>query len=220
MKIFIYVCIAIVAAWIATLAGTHYFFHDWQTQGQFGDLFGSLNALVSGFAFAALIATLLLQRQELSLQREELKLQREEMKKSRQELAKQAMQQRNQSMATLTELKLRCLEAEISEIEDRLLDRHLPAFVDEMSLDDAREYLASYGTLHMCVRLSLILNSQKKQGLDDWSGVPAGVKSSEIALKNARKLSLRASRWAARSSLVADLSPWFLEMADQMVVEA
>jgi hypothetical protein len=43
------------------------------TLGTFGDSFGALNALFSGAAFAVLVGTLLLQRQELKLQRKELR---------------------------------------------------------------------------------------------------------------------------------------------------
>lgn len=50
-------------------------------QGQFGDLFGAVNALFSGLAFAGLIITLILQRKELALQRDELKDNRTEMER-------------------------------------------------------------------------------------------------------------------------------------------
>lgn len=48
------------------------FYHCFEKQGQFGDMFGAVNALFSGLAFAGLIITLILQRKELILQREEL----------------------------------------------------------------------------------------------------------------------------------------------------
>lgn len=58
-------------------------------RGQFGDMFGAVNALFSGLAFAGLIITLILQRQELGLQREELEQTREEMKNQRAEFEKE-----------------------------------------------------------------------------------------------------------------------------------
>lgn len=65
--------------------------------GQFGDLYGSINALFSGFALVGVIAAiwlqskeLRLQRQELVNQREEIALNREEMKQSNREAAKSA----------------------------------------------------------------------------------------------------------------------------------
>ncbi len=47
-------------------------------RGTFGDMFGAINALFSGLAFAGIIFTILLQRNELELQREELRETRQE----------------------------------------------------------------------------------------------------------------------------------------------
>ena len=47
--------------------------------GVFGDSFGVLTALFSGLAFAGIVFTILLQREELKLQRKELTLTREEL---------------------------------------------------------------------------------------------------------------------------------------------
>ncbi len=55
---------------------------DMATRGQFGDLFGAVNALFTGLAFAALIYTVALQRSNFLLQREELRLSREELQRS------------------------------------------------------------------------------------------------------------------------------------------
>lgn len=46
-------------------------------QGQFGDMFGALNALFAAFAFAGLIYAILLQREDLKLTKEELSKQTE-----------------------------------------------------------------------------------------------------------------------------------------------
>ena len=43
-----------------------------ETRGSFGDMFGSVNALFSGLAFAGLIVAIRLQSEELALQRQEL----------------------------------------------------------------------------------------------------------------------------------------------------
>jgi len=50
--------------------------------GTYGDSYGSLNTLFSGLAFAVLIISLFMQRQELRAQREELEAQRNEIKES------------------------------------------------------------------------------------------------------------------------------------------
>lgn len=57
---------------------------DMAVRGQFGDIFGGVNALFTGLAFAGVIYTILLQRRELELQREELRLNRAELGRSAQ----------------------------------------------------------------------------------------------------------------------------------------
>jgi hypothetical protein len=52
---------------------------QWDRRGQFGDMFGSVNALFSGLAFAGIIFTIYLQMQELAEQRKEFKEQTETM---------------------------------------------------------------------------------------------------------------------------------------------
>jgi hypothetical protein len=58
--------------------------------GTWGDMFGGLNALFSGLAFAGVICTILLQSQELKYQREELELQRKATQGSEEALRRQA----------------------------------------------------------------------------------------------------------------------------------
>ena len=72
----------IVALQIVVGAIGYFLLPDWPTRGQFGDLFGAVNALFSGFAFAGLIYAILLQREDLSLQRTELELTRQELQRS------------------------------------------------------------------------------------------------------------------------------------------
>ncbi len=87
--------VVVVILWLSALFLGQVYFTSWAERGQFGDLFGSVNALFSGLAFVALIYTIHLQRQELALQRTELKLQREEMIASRGELAAQVAAQKS-----------------------------------------------------------------------------------------------------------------------------
>ncbi len=60
-----------------------------EERGQFGDQFGSVNALFSGLAFAGLIFTIFLQKKELAYQREELTQTREELKGQKEQLEEQ-----------------------------------------------------------------------------------------------------------------------------------
>ena len=56
-------------------------YQDAQDAGAVGDAFGGVNALFSGLAFAGLVVTLFLQRQELELQRKELRCTLDEHRK-------------------------------------------------------------------------------------------------------------------------------------------
>jgi len=71
---------------------------SWSTRGQFGDMFGTVNALFSGLAFAGIIYTILLQREELKAQREELQLTREELRGQKEELEAQRKEFRTQNI--------------------------------------------------------------------------------------------------------------------------
>ncbi|MGN7437221.1 MAG: putative phage abortive infection protein [Alcanivorax sp.] len=54
--------------------------------GEFGDMFGGVNALFSGLAFVGVIIAIMMQSKELELQREELKQTREELKGQKEQL--------------------------------------------------------------------------------------------------------------------------------------
>lgn len=75
--------IIVILVWALTFL--LFLFSDFEKQGQFGDMFGAVNALFSGLAFTGLIFTLILQRKELTLQREDLQLTREELRNQRKE---------------------------------------------------------------------------------------------------------------------------------------
>ncbi len=105
------------------------------------------------------------------------------------------------------------------DVEERLIRQHLPAFTDNMPLDQAQEYLAAFGVLHMCVRLSQILNREKKRGLQGWGDQTSLDRFSQRAVFNAQKIAVRASRWASRSVLLGTMAVWLQEVADQMVVK-
>ena len=105
-SVLISIALVVFALWLGAPMVGLYFFGSWVERGQFGDLFGSVNALFSGLAFAGLIYAIFLQGQQLSLQREELRLQREEMAASRKELARQADVQTALVRATVAQIKV------------------------------------------------------------------------------------------------------------------
>lgn len=65
------------------------YLQDWDKQGQFGDMFGAINALFAGLAFAGVIWAIFLQKNELELQREELTHTRKEIKGQKEQLRAQ-----------------------------------------------------------------------------------------------------------------------------------
>lgn len=81
----IILCIVILIIWLLSI----YIMKDNADRGTWGDMFGGVNALFSGFAFAGLIFTILLQKKELGLQREELRETRKEFISQNDTLRKQ-----------------------------------------------------------------------------------------------------------------------------------
>lgn len=90
---------AVVSIWLGSMYLIPKYISDENNQGLFGDSFGAVNALFSGLAFAGLIVTILLQRDDLRTQQELLILQQEELKLSREELKKSVEAQTKSSNA-------------------------------------------------------------------------------------------------------------------------
>jgi hypothetical protein len=78
----------VIAAWCLFWLMVWLFVNKEQ-RGVFGDMFGAVNALFSGLAFAGIIYTILLQREELEAQRHELELTRGELELTRGEFERQ-----------------------------------------------------------------------------------------------------------------------------------
>ncbi len=98
--------LGILAAWIAVPAFAYLLFDEWPSRGQFGDVFGAVNALFSGLAFAGLIFAILLQREDLELQRAELALTREELARSAHAQVQSELALREQANAAVKSSRL------------------------------------------------------------------------------------------------------------------
>jgi hypothetical protein len=104
-------------------------------RGTTGDMFGAVNALFSGLAFAGIIITILLQRKELSLQRDELILTREELKRTAdaQERSEIALNRQAENLKVSAKLSaLSTLVTQYSETELRIRN----------AFGDSSEYIA------------------------------------------------------------------------------
>lgn len=84
-KNFIIVSVIVLLLWLLTFIAVCYWIKDWSERGQFGDLFGSINALFSGLAFAGMIITLHQQHEDLNYQRKSIEQTNEEMKRQTEE---------------------------------------------------------------------------------------------------------------------------------------
>jgi hypothetical protein len=84
--------VLVFVIWAVSGVAVNELIDDPEQRGTFGDMFGAVNALFSGLAFAGIIYTIMIQRKELSLQRKELALQREEVRNATTELAGQKEQ--------------------------------------------------------------------------------------------------------------------------------
>ena len=74
--------ILVVLIWSISGLTIYLLTDNWGDRGTMGDMFGAVNALFSGLAFAALLYTLQLQREEIKLNRTEIALNRNELSKS------------------------------------------------------------------------------------------------------------------------------------------
>jgi len=96
-RIFVVMLMVVFFLWF----GNYVFFLKWENEdrGTFGDMFGFVNALFSGLAFAGLIYTAMMQKEELKLQRDELGLTRQELNRmvQTQELSERALKQQAQA---------------------------------------------------------------------------------------------------------------------------
>lgn len=95
----------------------HFGFNDPKDSGTFGDMFGGVNALFSGFAFAGLLAAIMLQKEELGLQREELEQTREELKGQKEQLEEQNKTMRLQRFESTFFNLIEILQDSISRIQ-------------------------------------------------------------------------------------------------------
>lgn len=114
LKYFWIASAVVVAMWLFSAFGYPWLFEEIKLEdlAQKGDSFGAVNALFSGLAFAGLIYTMIMQRQELEMQREELAAQRKEMRESRGELEEQNRIQKLQLEAMVRQMHVDGLKVE------------------------------------------------------------------------------------------------------------
>lgn len=123
-RIILFAVSVVILIWIGNWLFLWFFSDRSDVRGDFGDMFGAANALFSGLAFAFLIYTILLQREELKLQREELKLQRNALERQADELGKTTVLQ--QQAVSLQKAQL---DLTRKQIDDHKKKQTTPFFV-------------------------------------------------------------------------------------------
>lgn len=126
--------------------------------GQFGDMFGAVNALFSGLAFATLIYTVFLQRRELQLQREELAATRIELQRtaSAQEASEAAL--RAQAEASAQSANLAAVNAEAKTAISR-------AFADRVGPEIMRMKASGESLNKIAARLNVMGVQTSRNGM-------------------------------------------------------
>ena len=94
------------------------------------------------------------------------------------------------------------------DVEAALLDKYLPVFADDLSVDRARQYFYAFGVFHLTVRLGLIFKYKEDGSWWSYDKCLAGDKAG-ITLKNALRICKRGANWAAKSQDTLVLSQWF-----------
>jgi hypothetical protein len=97
----------------------------WQERGQFGDVFGVVNATFSALAFSALVYTVILQRQDLLLQQEQIEGAKAQLKKSEevQDRIAAALAEHARIVAQSTQLESACAMLQHCRSEIEILGR-------------------------------------------------------------------------------------------------
>lgn len=95
-------------------------FANWNERADFGEMFGAVNTLFSGLAFAGVIYAIFLQRRELELQRYELEMTREELRRTADAQEKSEKVLVEQAGALMLTARLNALNTLVQAYDQRL----------------------------------------------------------------------------------------------------
>lgn len=76
------IIIGVIILWIVSGFIIYLIGKDWGERGTIGDMFGAINALFSGLAFAGVLYAIFLQSEDLKIHKTELELNRKELRAS------------------------------------------------------------------------------------------------------------------------------------------
>ncbi len=101
------------------------------------------------------------------------------------------------------------------DVEKKLLEKHLPVFADDLSVDEARQYFFTLGVFHLVIRMGLIYKYKKDGRWWSYDKCLAGDKAG-VTLKNMLRICKRGRRWAEQTQHAQDLSAWFKEIESRL----
>jgi hypothetical protein len=138
-----------------------YFLRPEADRAAFGEMFGAVNALFSGLAFAGVICAILLQREDLSLQRTELQLTREQHTASAEANRAAAKSLADQARLQLRSAQLDALTAQLESCSSQInqLYQRYQAYATKTSgaeLPDTRQLEAKRAQVE--ARISSVLS--------------------------------------------------------------
>ncbi len=112
----------VIIIWSASGLVIYHLGDNWGDRGTMGDMFGAVNALFSGLAFAALLFTIFQQREEIRMNRIALEQNRHELMKS--VIAQQNSQEALKEQSTQMHLtaKLNAMNTMITYYNSRIAD--------------------------------------------------------------------------------------------------
>lgn len=141
-----YLGVAVLIAWALSFVIIYLAIPTWEERAQLGDLFGAVNSLFSGLAFAGVIYTIYLQKEELSLQRKELQLTRDELRRAAtaQERSEIALQKQVEALEVTARLNAVAMMIEHSQV---LIERSPVARDRALAETQQREYVEKLRTL-------------------------------------------------------------------------
>lgn len=93
-------------------------------------------------------------------------------------------------------------------VEDRLLNKYLPVFADDLSVEEARQYFFALGVFHLTIRMGLIFKYKEDGSWWSYEKCLARDKAG-VTLENALRICERGERWAAEIPETRVLSQWF-----------
>jgi hypothetical protein len=133
LKVLIILSLCVLTVWALYLVAMLYGSDQWETRAFFGEMFGSLDSLFSGLAFAGLIYAIWLQRKELQLQRDELRQTREELQRTAnaQEQSKEALTRQADTLLFTARLNLISSRIELK-LRKAMSSSAIDPFFDEM----------------------------------------------------------------------------------------